>query len=621
MGMTEHFRRWWEALLGDPCRPDNTRPAGDMAARLRDDADYRRELGQLAAEQNRPVDALLGEARVYMKEMVATPTPFWLGINSRFNNAVLGLGYEKRVVAGQEELERVRDILQSHPSILLWTHKTYLDGMVVPKVLYDAGLPLPHMFGGANMSFAGLGFLVRRGGGIFIRRSFQDNPLYKLTLRHYIAQLMKNHIPLSWSFEGTRSRLGKLMPPRYGLLKYVLEACHGYGARGIHIIPVSISYDLIRDVEEYATEQTGRVKPPESLRWFLGYLSSLRKPMGRVYVDFGEPVVLESAPEPDDRLALQKIAFSVAVEANRVTPLTVPSLLTMSLLGAAPQALTERELRREVKALWDWAADRQIRVSDDFDPLNRDHFQGLLRIMMDENVITRYDEGPDVVYGIALEQHPVASFYRNTTIHFFVEKSIIELALLKACESGEGDVRGVFWSETERLRDLFKFEFFYTPGTVFREALREELTRSSPDWERHLADGGAALSVLQRELRPRVAHATLLTYVEAYGVVADLLAGLEPGVGLDEKRCIELALKYGRQAYLQRRISSEASIGKILFGNAYRLMEHRGLTVSGDPESAAARRELAQYLRQLARRIDRIRAIVADGRSGEVAND
>jgi len=556
-----------------------------------------------------------------MKEMVATPTPFWLGVNARFNNAVLGLGYEQRVVARQDELERVRDLLQSHPSILLWTHKTYLDGMVVPKVLYDAGLPMPHMFGGANMSFAGLGFLVRRGGGIFIRRSFQDNALYKLTLRHYIARLLKSHIPLSWSFEGTRSRLGKLMPPRYGLLKYVLEACHGYGAEKIHIIPVSISYDLIRDVEEYASEQTGRVKPPESLRWFLGYLSSLRKPMGRVYVDFGQPVVLPSAPDPDDRLALQKIAFRVAVETNRVTPLTVPSLLTMSLLGAAPQALTERELRREVKALWDWAAHRHIRVSDDFDPRNRDHFQGLLRIIMDQNVITRYDEGPDVVYGIALEQHPLASFYRNTTIHFFVEKAIIELALLKALESGESDVREIFWGETDRLRDLFKFEFFYAPSEAFREALRQELTRSCADWERHLAAGGDALSALQRDLRPAVANATLLTYVEAYGVVADLLAQLEPGQGMDEQRCVELALRYGRQAYLQRRISSEASIGKLLFQNAYRLMEHRGLTGSGNTASDVSRRELAQYLRQLARRIDRIRAIVADRREGANPDD
>ena len=93
------------------------------------------------------------------------------------------------------------------------------------------------------------------------------------------------------------------MPPRYGLLKYVLEACDATDARDIHIIPISISYDLIRDVEEYATEQTSHSKGAESLRWLISYLRSLARPMGKVYVDIGKPVVLDRAPHPDDRLA------------------------------------------------------------------------------------------------------------------------------------------------------------------------------------------------------------------------------------------------------------------------------------------------------------------------------
>ena len=153
------------------------------------------------------------------------------------------------------------------------------------------------------MAFAGLGFLARRAGAIFIRRSFQDNALYKMILRLYIGYLLEKRFPFSWSFEGTRSRVGKLMPPKYGLLKYVTEAAHTTGARNLHIFPISISYDLIGDVADMTTEQTGAVKAPETLRWFLRYLSGLRQPMGRVYFDFGEPVVLEESPAPGDRLA------------------------------------------------------------------------------------------------------------------------------------------------------------------------------------------------------------------------------------------------------------------------------------------------------------------------------
>ncbi len=262
--------------------------------------------------------------------------------------------------------------------------------------------------------------------------AFKDNELYKTTLRHYIGYLMEKRFPMNWAFEGTRSRLGKLMPPRYGLLKYVLEACHATDARDIHIIPISISYDLIRDVEEYATEQTSQGKGAESLRWFVGYIRSLARPMGKVYVNIGEPVVLDRAPDPDDRMALSKIAFEVAVEANEVTPLTFPSLAAMSLLGAAPKALTESEVFQDINDLLRWAKARNLRISQDFDPAYTEGTKSLLGIMLDEGIVTRYDEGPEVVYGIGLNQHSVASYYRNTVIHFFVNKAIVELALLKS---------------------------------------------------------------------------------------------------------------------------------------------------------------------------------------------
>ena len=98
-------------------------------------------------------------------------------------------------------------------------------------------------------------------------------------------------------------------------------------------------------------------------------------------------------------------------------------------------ALTEDEVVEDLDALLHWAEERQLRISPDFDRAYADQMDGLLGLMIDEGIVTRYDEGPEIVYGIALEQHPVASYYRNTTIHFFVNKAIIELALLKAAEA------------------------------------------------------------------------------------------------------------------------------------------------------------------------------------------
>ena len=584
-----------------------------VAESLSANRSFNEALQEIAAEQSTTHEVLLKEAVGYMEEMISIPSTFWLDVWARFCSFCLGLGYEREIVCSPQAVEAMRQTVRDHPSMLLWTHKTYLDGMVVPKVLYDNDFPMPHMFGGANIAFAGMGFLVRRSGGIFIKRSFGDNAVYKLTLRHYIGYLMEKRFPMNWSFEGTRSRLGKLMPPRYGLLKYALEACHATDARDIHIIPISISYDLIRDVEEYATEQTGRGKGAESLRWFIGYVRSLARPMGKIYMDIGQSVVLPSAPDPDDSLALSKIAFEVAVEANRVTPITFPSLVTMSLLGAAPKALTEAEVVEDLRVLLGWAEARSLRISNDFDRGYAEQMDGLLGIMLKEGIVVRYDEGPEDVYAIALEQHPVASYYRNTIIHFFVNKAIIELALVKTTEGKDSDALATFWAEVDELRDLFKFEFFYAPTADFHQEIRAELARYHPDWESLPATTPGGFTQLLLGMTPVVAHVTLLTYVEAYSVVSDLAARLGQAP-LESQQCVTEALTLGQQLYLQRRISSASSIGKLLFRNGYQMLEHRKLAAGGDPELGPRRQALARQLRTLKRRLEVIRAIGLTGR-------
>jgi glycerol-3-phosphate O-acyltransferase len=582
-----------------------------VAENLRNSPKFKAAVQQLADESGRPVQELLREAAGYMEELIAVPNALFVDLRARFDQFILSLGYNKEVVCRDEDLERVRQIVSTRPAMLLFTHKTYLDSVALTAKMFEYDFPMLHIFAGANMGFAGLGLLMRRSGGIFIRRSFQDKPLYKIVLRHYIGYLMEKRFPMTWAFEGTRSRTGKLMPPRYGLLKYVLEAAHATDARDIHVIPVTVSYDLMRDVEEYASEQVGRVKAPESLKWFVGYLSSLRRPMGRMYLDFGDSVVLERAPDPDDSLALSKIAFEVAVQANRVAPITLPAIGCMVLLGAAPRALTLRELQRESLRLVRWARDRDIRLTSDFRPERLGHVEQLAAAMVGMGLMIRYDEGSDTVFGIEPTSHPMASYYRNTIIHHFVNKAILELALLGAAEAAPGRVEEVLWPETERLRDLFKFEFFYPEKQEFHEQLEQELTRVDPTWRRRLAGGGAAALALLDDMRPLVAHASLLPFIEAYSVVFDLLARLPAEASLEASDCVGRALSEGKQAYLQRRITSEASIGKILFGNGFRLAENLGLTTGGATADAAGRHarrvELLRDFKDLSRRLDRIR--------------
>jgi glycerol-3-phosphate O-acyltransferase len=278
----------------------------------------------------------------------------------------------------------------------------------------------------------------------------------------------------------------------------------------------------------------------------------------------------------------------------------------MVLLGSAPRALTADELATEVNALTEWARTRGIALTRDLDDQDQTQVNSLIDKMIGGGLLTRYDDGPERVYTIAAEQHGVASYYRNMVIHYFLNKSIAELALMNMAQleqMGNED----FWAEAERLRDYFKFEFFYSPKEEFRRDINEELSRYQPDWESALAQPGAALALFSR-LQPRMANSVLLPFVEAYRVVADVLARQPLSDTLSEKDCVQKSLAYGRQAYLQRRISSEASIGKLLFGNAYRLMDNLDLVQGQDEDLPERRLQLAQSFRELQRRIERVRA-------------
>ena len=578
-----------------------------VADGLRSDARFRTAMTRLSSDMGQSETALYEQAAKYMKELIARPSPLFIDMKAKLDRFMLSQGYEDEVVFDRKELTRLRKTMREHPTLLLFTHKTYIDGVTATDLAYQNDLPLIHLFGGINLDFFGLGFMLRRAGTIFIRRSFENNPVYKLVLRYYVSYLLEKRFPMTWAFEGTRSRLGKLMPPRYGLLKYVMDSAHSNDIKNVHIIPVVTSFDLIRDVEEYASEQTGRIKKPESLSWFIGYLRSLREPMGKVYVDFGEPVVVKKAPNPNDRLALSKMAFEIAVQANRATPLTLTSLMCLCLLGTAPRAMTENELRAVINFLVGWARERGIRMSEDLTDQNLDGVQRVIETLVNNGLLVRYDKGSTLVYAIEPDQHPIASYYRNTIIHHFLDKAIIELSILKAREVTDRIAAEVFWEETDRLRDLFKFEFFYPEKQQYRENLKAELQRVDSDWEAKLDEGGVKLISLTNRLQPLIGHAVFLPFVEAYTVILEILSRLEPGNAIDKKSCVETALKEGRQAYLLRRITSEASIGKILFENGFKMAAGLGLTGETTPETIAERKALLRKFRALSRRMEKSR--------------
>ena len=248
----------------------------------------------------------------------------------------------------RERADAISALAQRHPVVFLPTHKSNLDHLVLQYALHENGMPPNHTAGGINMNFFPVGPLVRRSGVFFIRRSFKDNPVYKFVLHHYIDYLIEKRFSLEWYIEGGRSRSGKLLPPRFGLLAYVVDAYRRGKSDDVMLIPVSIAYDQITDVGDYAAEQRGGAKQTESFGWFVGIVRRLARATATSTSASASPLSLREEPraarprrsaEPDEReLALQKLAFEVCVRINRATPITPTSLVTLALLGAGERA-------------------------------------------------------------------------------------------------------------------------------------------------------------------------------------------------------------------------------------------------------------------------------------------
>jgi glycerol-3-phosphate O-acyltransferase len=590
---------------------------------------FRGELSHIARVEERSEAAIEQEAAADLKEIAATHSPFTIDIVAHLIRLLYTQGYGERLQYDREQLAGIASLSQRHPVVFLPTHKSNLDHLVLQYALHENGLPPNHTAGGINMNFFPVGPLVRRSGTFFIRRSFRDDAVYKHVLRSYIDYLIEKRFSLEWYMEGARSRSGKLLPPRFGMLAYVVDAWRRGKSDDVYLIPSSIAYDQIQDVTSYVEEQHGGAKQAEGFRWFVGVVRSLRRHYGKIHIRFGEPLSLrqylgDPGPVrdagPDDReIALQKLAFEVSVRINEATPITPTSLVTLAMLGTGDRALTVAEVRRGLANLLQSVQARKLPTTADFFRLESD--DGIcqtLDALVENDVVTRFDGGAEPVYLIGADQQLTAAYYRNTVIHFFVTPAIAELAILHVGEGAYEDPLQEFRDETLRLRDLLKFEFFFPDKDAFHAELDEYLRCQQPEWEQTLCELPKGPGGLVRSLKPYTAHRTLRPFLEAYQVVGDLLARLEPEQEVDESKLVGECLGLAKQYHLQHHIHSAASISKIGFENALKLARNRRLLEGERGRLSERRAAFAAEIRDALRRVEGIVVLAASRRTGMI---
>jgi glycerol-3-phosphate O-acyltransferase len=544
----------------------------------------------LADRLGRDADDVGREALARITEMAARhdAAPVWVW--RRMGRRLLR-NYELRV--DEAALRRLRALDRDHTLVWLPSHRSYLDTWAAPAALDAFGFPPYYVMGGINLDFWPFGDLARRTGLVFIRRNIRDDPVYRFALRQYLAHLVAGHADFGWSIEGGRTRTGKLRPPRYGLLRYLSDAVRESGARDVLLVPMSIVYDELPEVAAMAAEARGARKRPEDLRWLLEFARAQDRGGGAVYIDFGEPLALADRLEELGRdqngrgHEVERVALDVCHRINRVTPIVPGAVVTIALLAAEHGQTLDQivEATRPLSAYFErrgFPVARSGRLDDPALVLRT------LDALVRSDAVMRYDEGREPVWWIGPQQHLVAAFYRNSALHFLVERAVAELAH-ESVGADEPDRLNAGWQEALRLRDLLKFEFFFPRKRDFLDDMRLEIGILDDDPE-----------------SPRLAPLVLRPFLESYLVVADCLGAMSPGHRLNEDGFLRECLGLGRQWLLQGELTSAESVSLELFKTGLALARHRGLEGPGGTELALARQTFSEELRATLRLVDAV---------------
>ena len=498
---------------------------------------------------------------------------------------MMSKAYNSKIDIDPKEIKKLMKLMRQNSVAFILTHKTYLDTVVLVTTLAKYGMPIPYTFGGINLAVPGFKQLGKKSGLIFIRRSFKEDQIYKAALRHYISCMIENGDHLTWNIEGTRSRTGKIVYPQMGILKYIMEG-EKESTRNIKYVPVSIVYDLIPDVKEMTEEGKGVAKKSENIGTFINYFKKLGNEYGKAAIRFGEPVdagAHQNAIIPDieedsysDTNSLPRFAFELIHNANMITPVTTVSLVCNILLNNF--SLTKNEIEINVIQLMHYIEQRKKDVLIERGKSIGASVQKALNLLQSSGIIQKNKAGYKTQYSLASSEFLSATYYANMASAHLYHRAFIEMALVQIKDEDSPNRILSFWTEIMRLRNLFKFEFFYTNKPKFSSEIEAQLSLFDKNWRAIISDPKGDINGLLERQEMFVSKGLLLIYLEANKVVCHTLHSWDLEDEFTDEDFIQLCLFKGKELHWQNRISRLDSVSNPFLVSALRLAKNSKLT-------------------------------------------
>ena len=586
--LRNQFARLRTARLG----PDLSHRRTIVAEVLRTRA-VRAVVAQEVREQDRRKRrATLLEARRYANEIAANYSPVFitfmsLGLRTLWTRLYDGIEFQ--------HVDTLQQVAEGNEIVYVPCHRSHMDYLLLSYAIYQRGYAVPHIAAGLNLNLPIVGRFLRKGGAFFIRRSFRGDALYTAVLMKYLASIMARGHPIEYFIEGGRSRTGRLLQPKTGMLAMTVRSYLREPLRPVMFVPVYFGYERLVEGRTYIGELSGRPKEKESVLGLLRSWRVLRERFGKVYVNLGEPIALTAvldAHEPawrsqpfdeDSRAAwvarsVEGLAQSIMRNINAAAAVTPINLIATVLLAMPRQGLPEADLVRQLELY------RSLLASCPYS---------------ERVTLTSLSGAQMIDYGIALKQifreaHSLgdivrmsesaavlATYFRNNTLHLFALPSLIACVFVSNAQVSSWDIRRL----AGRIYPYIAAELFLrwdekqlpqVIETVLTAMAAHGLIESEPAVDGWTRAAPASAQAMQLSL---LAQATVQTIERYYMVVAQLVqagSGVLDQVTLEERCQLtaqRMTLLYG--------LNSPEFFDPAMFANFIALLRTRGVIRAG----------------------------------------
>ncbi|MFO0556585.1 MAG: 1-acyl-sn-glycerol-3-phosphate acyltransferase [Polyangiales bacterium] len=564
-----------------------------------------------AKRENKSVEDVTRAARKELVRLGARPAPWMFPWAEKVMDAVFNRIYDG-IEVDQDGLQRIRDAARSGPVVLLPSHKSHLDYLLMSYVCWRAGMAIPLIAAGDNLAFWPAGPVLRRFGAFFIRRSFGGARLYTTLVDTYLRKLLAQWTTIEFFIEGGRSRTGKLLAPKLGLLTMVTEAADAAGAN-VAYVPISIGYERVVEERSFEHELSGGEKRAEDAGQLVESLPRvLASRYGRAYIQVGEIQRFErprsqsdrpqSEPPPaaraSKRALLEKanarraevavLGDRVMREINRVTPVTPAALVATALLsrrrgGMPREELLERidQLVLDLRALGArFAGALAVGYEGGRRPYRVDAIDQVIALFVESKSVEAHGPAHEAISQVPDGRRIALDYYKNNLLHFFVARALLAAATLAARKESEAPSLAQVREEFDALRAMFSKEFSFDADREreFALALQSAIDRGD------LVRDGETLAIADARAleRLRFDAGMLRNFVEAWWLSARAIVQHLEGGSMLAKDLVARTIALGQRWLLTGELTRREAVTRPLIERAFAHWREMGVLVGGD---------------------------------------